>query len=232
MSWAPAEGSRADPGAAAPQRAGALPACAMGSLAVRRLIALLPGSGMHRRGEGSFAAISTFSIPLETRQEFALFPLPSPPAHRMGTDPEGGARLGKCPCSQGGEGRCAGAEDGVHGCTHVAHPVPAAPSPRHREAHGMPVPVPSSSQYQHPAQPGGTQSRGEGHVAHPSPVVGAGGQQWDPAFAPQGRGQRSRLELPGRFGHPLLLQINGCAVKKIEAIILSSHPLYPPTSTT
>lgn len=109
--------------------------------------------------EGSFAAILTFSIPLETRQEFALLPLPFPPAHRMGMD-LGGGQSWEMPHSQAVRAR---ADDGVHGCTHVAHPVPVAPSPRHREAHGMLIPVLSSPQYRHPAQPllTGTRSRAE-----------------------------------------------------------------------
>lgn len=141
-------------------------------------------------GEGSFAAILTFSIPLETRQEFALLPLPFPPAHRMGMDPGGGRQSWEMPHSWAVR---AGAEDGVHGCTHVAHPVPVAPSPRHREAHGMPIPVLSSPQYRHPAQPllsstrsGAEQS--EGCVAHPSPGVLSRGAAVGPCLRPAGLG--------------------------------------------
>lgn len=67
-------------------------------------------------GEGSFAAILTFSIPLETRQEFALLPLPFPPAHRMGMDPGGGGtKLGNAPFL-GGEGRGRGWCAWMHTC--------------------------------------------------------------------------------------------------------------------
>lgn len=74
-----------------------------------------------------------------------------------------------------------------------------------------------------------TPRAGQAPCCPPQPQVQPRGAAGGPAFTPRGW---SCLELPGRFGHPLLLQINGCAGKKIEAIILSSHPLYPPTSTT
>lgn len=211
-----------------------MPACAVGSVAVRRLVALLPGAGM-RRGGRQLCRHFDFFHPLGNKAGICPRPRPLPSCPSHGDGSRGGGKAGEMPRSWGGEGPCAGAEGGAHGYTRLAHPVPAALSPRHGEAHGMPISVPSSPRYQHPAQTLPASTWRGLRATSPTPTLGSeprGGQWWDPAFAPQDRGQRNRLELPGRFGHPLLLQINGCAVKKIEAIILSSHPLYPPTSTT
>lgn len=164
---------------------------------------------MSRKG---CATIPAFSIPLETRQEFAC------PWHGDGSK---GTKLGKCPLSHE---ECARAGDGAHECTFR----PGSTIPL---AHRMSMPMPGSPPYQHTA-PSSAATRwyleqDEGCATHPSPAVGAG----------VGGSSRTLpsslcLDLTRRLGHPLPLQINGCAVKEIEAIILSLHPLYPPTSTT
>lgn len=156
----------------------------------------VPGSGMPL-AKAALPPFPPFPIPLETRQEFAL--LPSLPAHHLGLEP-GELLL---------PGAMAGAGDGVHGCTHVAHPC--APSPWHGKHMGCLCRCQAPRKGRVP-QPGQGSSR-----IRPQPAV------LGPADPPGAA---------GRFGHPLLLQINGCAAKKIEAIILRSHPLYPPTSTT
>lgn len=167
-----------------------MPTCAMGSVAVRRVLAPLPGSGM-RRGGRQLCRHFDFFHPLGNKAGICPPPpaLPSCPSHGDGSG-GGGGQSWEMPHSWAVR---AGAEDGVHGCTHVAHPVPVAPSPRHREAHGMPIPVLSSPQYRHPAQPllSGTRSgaeQSEGCVAHPSPGVLSRGAAVGPCLRPAGLG--------------------------------------------
>lgn len=159
------------------------------------------GCGDARRdpGKGSCAPFPLFPIPLQTQQEFALLPLPSPAAHHLGLE-QGQFLIPQRKCR--GTGRCAW-------ITHVAQPC--APSPCHGKHTGR------LCRCRAPGEGGVPQPRQGGSRSRPHPAV------LGPADPPGAAGS---------FGHPLLLQINGCAVKKIEAIILRSHPLYPPTSTT
>lgn len=172
-----------------------MPTCAMGSVAVRRVLAPLPGSGM-RRGGRQLCRHFDFFHPLGNKAGICPPPpaLPSCPSHGDGSG-GGTTKLGNAPFL-GGEGRGRGWCAWMHtcctpspGCTIT--PAQGSTWDAHTRAELTPVPAPGPAAAQRypersgaerglrcPPQPWGLVPGGSGGPL-PSPRrAGASGAAW------------------------------------------------------